>query len=819
MITTTRSMSSRTSRPVSLLVKLTAPLGAAALCSMIYLAYTLGVFHENNARLSDIRDVEIPTLASVAKNIAALDKVTDALSSAESTNERETLQDAKDQARAVGDAFAELEAVDAPQAAAVRRLRAEFDRYFADAYAVSAASLGPKHAAPPGLIGAMDDELAAFRRDLGAFRDGTEQRLADALALSIRDSNRATIAGIAIAGTGLTACLLFGLMAAFAATRQVETLAEAFKDIADGGEALNRRIAVTSRDELGRLSTGFNAFVDKYQAMAAQLFRVEQDNRKLGMAVSQSSNGVVVTDAAGRIEFANDAFVVEAGVSSDRLMGRDLIDLTAGATARETLVQLTQALKAGVSWHGALTRSTADGEVHTSLTRVSPIREPNGRIRQHLHVRRDVTEELRAAAELQMYREKLEEMVAERTALLERALREAEAANRAKSMSLANISHEMRTPLTAIMGFSQLLESSCADSLEKERLRKIRTAGGHLLAVINDVLDISKIEAGRFTLDEEAVSVASIFDQVSALVADRAREKGLALRFSVDPAVPEMLRGDPVRLAQIVLNLVGNAVKFTESGSVSTEAELVENDEGSVVLRVKVTDTGPGIPPDQQQLIFRAFEQGDSSATRRYGGTGLGLAICSRLAGLMSGAIGVQSCPGSGSLFWFTARLRHAAPASQTTLNRGMRSTAETTIARRRFAPRVLVAEDNEVNQEVITEWLRGLGAEVDVAADGRAAVSMALRNDYQLILMDMQMPVMDGLSATREIRAIPGKGSVPIVAITANAYAEDRARCLAAGMNDHLRKPIEPETFYRVLIRWLKERPAKDEPQAAQVA
>ncbi len=819
MTTTTRLMSSRTSRPASLLVKLTAPLAAAALCSMIYLAYTLAVFHENNARLSDIRDIEIPALASVAKNIAALDKVADALSSAESTNERETLQDAKEQARAVSDAFAELEAIDAPQSAAVRRLRAEFDRYFADAYAVSAALLGPKHAAPPGLIGAMDDELPAFRKDLGAFRDGTEQRLADAVALSLRDSKRAAIAGVAIAGAGLTACLLFGLMAAFAATRQVEALAEAFNDTANDDGALNRRIAVTSRDELGRLSIGFNAFVDKYQAMAAQLSRVEQDNRKLGMAVAQSSNGVVVTDAAGRIEFANDAFLVEAGISSDRLMGRDLLELTAGATARETLTQLAQALKAGVSWHGALVRSVADGEVHTSLTRVSPIREPNGRIRQHLYVRRDVTEELRSSAELLMYREKLEEMVAERTDTLDRALRAAEAANRAKSMSLANISHEMRTPLTAIMGFSQLLESSCADPLEKERLRKIRTAGGHLLAVINDVLDISKIEAGKFTLDEEVLSIASIFDQVSALVADKAREKGLVLRFSVDPGVPETLRGDPVRLAQIVLNLVGNAVKFTESGSVSAEAEVVETGEANVVVRVKVTDTGPGIPSEQQQLIFRAFEQGDASATRRYGGTGLGLAICSRLAGLMSGNIGVQSGPGSGSVFWFTARLLHAAPASQTTLNRGMRSTAETTIARRRVAPRVLVAEDNVVNQEVITEWLRGLGAEVDVAADGRIAVSMAMRNDYQLILMDMQMPLMDGLSATREIRAIPGKGSVPIVAITANAYAEDRARCLAAGMNDHLRKPIEPETFYRVLIRWLKERPAKDEPQPAQVA
>ena len=503
MTTTTRLMSSRTSRPASLLVKLTAPLASAALCSMVYLAYTLAVFHENNARLSDIRDIEIPALASVAKNIAALDKVADALSSAESTNERETLQDAKEQARAVSDAFAELEAIDAPQSAAVRRLRAEFDRYFADAYAVSAALLGPKHAAPPGLIGAMDDELPAFRKDLGAFRDGTEQRLADAVALSLRDSKRAAIAGVAIAGAGLTACLLFGLMAAFAATRQVEALAEAFNDTANDDGALNRRIAVTSRDELGRLSTGFNAFVDKYQAMAAQLSRIEQDNRKLGMAVAQSSNGVVVTDAAGRIEFANDAFLVEAGISSDRLMGRDLLELTAGATARETLTQLAQALKAGVSWHGALVRSVADGEVHTSLTRVSPIREPNGRIRQHLYVRRDVTEELRSSAELLMYREKLEEMVAERTDTLDRALRAAEAANRAKSMSLANISHEMRTPLTAIMGFSQLLESSCADPLEKERLRKIRTAGGHLLAVINDVLDISKIEAGKFTLDEE----------------------------------------------------------------------------------------------------------------------------------------------------------------------------------------------------------------------------------------------------------------------------------------------------------------------------
>ncbi len=400
-------------------------------------------------------------------------------------------------------------------------------------------------------------------------------------------------------------------------------------------------------------------------------------------------------------------------------------------------------------------------------------------------------------------------------ALRARAQRDAaEGASRAKSAFLANMSHEIRTPLNAIIGLTHILARDTRDELQRERLDKMGAAGKHLLQVISDILDLSKIEAGRMTLEDTAFSLDEMLHRTIDLVGERARDKGLELVLDTGQ-LPDRLRGDPTRLSQAVLNLLSNAVKFTAQGRVRLRGELLREEARGLLVRFEVSDTGEGIPMAQQAALFTAFEQADSSTTRRHGGTGLGLALTRHLAQMMGGEVGLRSAAGQGSSFWFTAWLRrqpeadmqaeapaddHAAlPAAEG----GVPAQAVDLLRSRHAGQRVLLAEDNEVNQEVAVELLRAAGLVVETAADGPRAVEMALAGPYDLILMDVQMPGMDGLQATRTIRQRAGRGT-PIVAMTANAFAEDRAACLAAGMNDHVSKPVDPERLYATLARWL---------------
>ena len=502
----------------------------------------------------------------------------------------------------------------------------------------------------------------------------------------------------------------------------------------------------------------------------------------------------------------NTAAVAQYGYSHEELFAMSIADIRPPEDAPR-LREHVAAWRGGQRNSGHWIHRRKDG----SLIQVEIVSHPlnHGHRPARLVLATDVTarelaaaERTRMNSELERHRHHLEELVVSRTAELAAARQQADVANRAKSAFLANMSHEIRTPLNAIVGLNYLLRREPLTPVQHARLHKMDAAGQHLLSILNDVLDLSKIEAGHVQIENTSFRLAEVLNGVRSIITEAARAKGLSVHVE-NPAGQTALQGDPTRLRQALLNFASNAVKFTETGSIALNATVLEDDGVELLIRFAVSDTGIGITAEQLPRLFQAFGQADATITRRFGGTGLGLAISQRLARLMGGDSGVESEPGVGSTFWFTARLRRG-DGVQPSRHGDSKADAETQLRQRHAGARILLAEDNLVNLEIAVALLDGAGLVVDTATDGSEAVRMAAEKAYDLVLMDMQMPKMGGLEATRAIRALPVWQACPIVALTANAYDNDRLACAAAGMNDFVTKPLAVDQLYEVLLRWL---------------
>ena len=478
---------------------------------------------------------------------------------------------------------------------------------------------------------------------------------------------------------------------------------------------------------------------------------VEEELRRLSRAVEQTPSGVMITDTEGRLQYVNEAFTRITGYSSDEVRGRNPRMLQSDLTPRTTYVDLWKALGRGDAWMGEFVNRRKSGEHYTERALISPIRQADGQVSHYIAIKDDITEIKHVHEELDRHRHHLEELVALRTAELAAAKEAAETANRTKSAFLANMSHEIRTPMNAIIGLTHLLRREVREAGMLDKLGKIDAAAHHLLCIINDILDLSKIEAGKLCLTEDEFDLESLARGACTLVAEQAQSKGIELIVDLAPlthATREsgLLRGDATRLSQALLNYLSNAVKFTERGTVQLSARIEEEDAESLLVRFEVADTGVGIAPEYMGRLFSAFEQADNSTTRRYGGTGLGLAIARRIARLMGGDAGADSILGKGSRFWFTARLgKHSAAPTSPRIN----------VVKGR---RVLVADDLEQVRDALLATLATLQTRPTAVGSGEAALEAVIAADeagdpFDFVLLDQYMPGLEGLEAANRLR------------------------------------------------------------------
>ncbi len=502
---------------------------------------------------------------------------------------------------------------------------------------------------------------------------------------------------------------------------------------------------------------------------------------------------LLIKDSRGRRVFANRSYLELHDTTLADIVGKTDFDLFPEDLARKFCSDDAIILHNGKAMHDVEEHQLPNGQRRWIERTKSALRDADDRIVGIQVLFWDVTDREVAQAELLEARDA------------------ANAANRAKSDFLANMSHEIRTPMNGIIGMTDLVLDTELTPTQRDYLQMSQESGETLLAIINDILDFSKIEAGQLELDPTPFDLReSLGDSVRSLTL-RSQSKGLELVFSVSPEVPRILEGDQGRLRQVIVNLIGNAIKFTDRGEVRLEVSCKSKSQSTCMLLFSVRDTGIGIPADKQARIFEDFQQADRSTTRNHGGTGLGLAISSRLVDLMGGRIELDSAPGRGSTFHFTVRFPvvespdHAAELDVTS-NRPHSNASTQKTESPLNSVRVLLAEDNKVNQTLAMRLLEKLGCHVTVVDNGRHAIDALAENEFDIILMDVEMPEMDGISATKEIRRREqdSKQHIPIVAVTAHAIVGDRERCLEAGMDDYLSKPVRINEIRAMLTKIL---------------